>query len=461
MLNLDENIEAFRQGKLDFDCKRMVLTQRKTNGGERFIGKGYIRQLEDGSLTFKLYVNRHNAKPMGHFEALHSTKAGEIHSDDLYYDLEATAFDGAQWNATRIMPSPHWDFRDGRNGSVIIDGKLRSMTASLDRDFYKSRSKHYLRLHFFEEYELPLHRMSELKDEDGSRWVADHAEFEACGSQFTVRKGSGATTVEIASETKFPPAYYLRVQEAIQYITAKTTTYRALVTSFRGGLQLELAMPWRTPSRTQFTQPISPISSDFNGHVWKLFEKYLQYVAESTKGTHWNPVAYHLNNACEATSSSVDAWAVGISVAIEAVASLVELKVDERRGAQVQLIQTEMRNWLSKQSFPKDRTQQLAGMIGAFGARRPQDVMYALAETGHVDRSYIKAWQNLRNRHVHPKLKDLERPSLTDSQSLLDDIHRSEVVLRQLTFFLIGYKGPFTDYGVQAFPSKQYPMKAA
>jgi hypothetical protein len=64
MLNPDKTIEAFRQGKIDFDCKRMVLTQRKKKG-ERFIGKGYIRQLDNGSLSFKLYVARHNAKPFG------------------------------------------------------------------------------------------------------------------------------------------------------------------------------------------------------------------------------------------------------------------------------------------------------------------------------------------------------------------------------------------------------------
>ena len=459
MLNPDETIEAFRQGKLDFDCKRMVLTQRRKKGGERFVGKGYIRQLDDGTLSFKLYVTRHNAKPLRHLEALHRTKAGEIHRDDLYYDLKATSHDGTQWNATRIMPAPSWDFRDM---SVIVSGKLQSIAAPLDRDFYKSQSKHYLRLHFFEEYELPLRRMSEIKDEDGTRWVSDHAEFDACGSQFMVRKRSGATTVEVTSEKKFPAAYDLRVQEAMQYTTAKTAIWRALVTSSRGGLRLELAMPWRKSSRTQFTQPISAVSSDFDSHVWKLFGKYLEYVATRTKGTYWNPVAYHLYNACEATANSVDAWAVGVSVAVEAVASLVALKSDRKKAAQIDRIQAAMKKWLAEQSFPEDHTKRITGLVGALGARRPHDTMYALAETGHVEKTYIKAWQNLRNRHVHPKLKDLEKPSPKDYQKLLDDIHRTEVLLRQLTFFLIGYEGPFTDYGVHSehgFPSKQYPLQ--
>jgi hypothetical protein len=463
MLSPDETIEAFRQGTLDFDCKRMVLTQRKRKGGERFIGKGYIRQSDDGTLTFKLYVTRHNAKPLAHLEAIHRTKAGEVHRDDLYYDLKATAPDGTQWTATRIMPHPSWDFRDTKDITVIVGGTLDAIAAPLNREFYKSHSKHYLRLHFFEEYDVSVLRMTEIRDDGGTRWVSDHAEFEACGAQFTVRrrKGSGTTSIEVASEKKFAAAFDLRVQEALQYITAKTAIWRAKVTSARGGLRLELAMPWRKSSRTQFTQPISPVSEDFHRHGWKLFGKYLEYVAKRTRGTYWNPVAYHLYNACEATSNSVDAWAVGVSVAVEAVASLAILKGEKKKAAQIGRIQKAMRKWLAEQSFPEGHTNRVKGFINALSDKRPQDTMYELAKTGHVEKTYIKAWQNLRNRHVRPKLTDLKKPSPKDYQKLIDDIHRTEVLLRQLTFFLIGYEGPFTDYGVhgaQAFPTKQYPL---
>jgi hypothetical protein len=32
MFDIDETIDAFRRGVLDFDCKRMVLLQRKEGG---------------------------------------------------------------------------------------------------------------------------------------------------------------------------------------------------------------------------------------------------------------------------------------------------------------------------------------------------------------------------------------------------------------------------------------------
>lgn len=463
MLDPNKVIEAFRRGEIDFDCKRIVLTQRKKEGGERFFGTGYIRQLEGGELAFKLYVTRYRAKPLGHLEALFKTKAGEIHRDDLYYDLKATTYDGVQWIAKRIMPKPSWDFGDPNHISVLLGGKLQSITAALNPDFYKSRSKHYLCLHFFEEYDVPLNRFSEVKDGDETHWVRDKVEFQARGADFEVRKreGSNSTVVEVASERRFPPAFDLRIQEALQYITGKTAIWRAQVAGSHRGLRVELAMPWRKSTRTQFNPPISSISPDFHQHVWKLFERYLGYVAKQTKGTYWNPVAYHLFNACESTANSIDAWAIGVSVAIEAIASLVVLRATKKEAAKLADIQNAMQKWLADQSFPEGYTRRIAGMIGALGNKRPQDMLYALNKTGHVEAPYIKAWQNLRNRHVHPNLSDLKKPSPEDNQKLIDDIHRAEVLLRQLTFFLIGYEGPFTDYGVhgaQAFPTKQYPL---
>jgi hypothetical protein len=100
----------------------------------------------------------------------------------------------------------------------------------------------------------------------------------------------------------------------------------------------------------------------------------------------------------------------------------------------------------------------MEGSIAAMSNKRPQDTMYSMAESGYVEKAYVDAWTYLRNRHVHPTLKDLEKPDAIDYQKLLDHIHRVEVLLRQLTFYLIEYQGPFTDYGAANFPSKQYPL---
>jgi hypothetical protein len=457
MIIFEKTIDTFRRGTLDIDCKRMALSARKQNG-DRFEGQGYIRQSEEGGLTVKIYVTQHTAAPFEHFAAWLAASAGQVHTDDMFYDLDATGHDGTRWTAKRILLSPRWDASDA---SVLMSGQIQSITAHLDMPI----PHHFLRLHFFEEYVVPLHRTSRAELDGQVYFVRDRDEFEACGSKFEVRRrdGSGETIVEAVSDHPFPPAFDLRIQEALQYVTAKTAMWRARVQSNGQEQNLELVSPWRKAQRTQFDPPISPAAIEFLQYGWNLFGKYLAYVVARTDDTHWNPVAYHLYNACEATGGSLDAWAVGVSVAVEAVTSLIEGSAE--KDEQIAQLQDRMRTWLAEQFDLKvDLAKRVKGLIDALSEKRTVDTLYALAATGRAEEDYIKAWRYLRNRHVHPKLSDLKKPDQIDYQRLIDNIRRVEVLLRQLTFHLIGYEGPFTDYGThggQTFPLRQYPLGLA
>ena len=263
----------------------------------------------------------------------------------------------------------------------------------------------------------------------------------------------------MTSEAPLPAVFDLRIQEALQILTAKSPFWRVRLQSRNRELHLELSSPWRKSGRTQFSPPISPSSYDFLEHGWRLFGAYLKYVNHKTKDTHWNPVAYHLYNACEATANSVDAWAVGISVAVEAVTGLIDIASDDDKAKELTCYQERVLAWLDNQKdLSPDIVKRAQGQINAMSNKRPQDSLYVMAEAGLVEKNYVKAWAYLRNGHVHPNLQDLEKPTAVDMQKLLDHIHKVEVLLRQLVFHLIDYKGPYTDYGAPNFPSKQYPL---
>jgi hypothetical protein len=456
MFDLDETIDAFRRGELDFDCKQMVLTQHR-NDGKRFKGQGYIRQAQDGALTFKLYVTEHNDRPFSHTGALFANTVVVLSGNESYYDLDIVGCNGIRWTGVRILPKFHWDFSDM---SVLVEGEINSIIAHLD--FIQQR--HVLRLHFFEEYDLPLPVTSEIEQHGCRSWVSDRAKFEACGSEFEIRKrdGSGDTVIEITSKTGFIPGYDLRIQEALQYITAKPAIWRARVQSVGEGLHLELSSPRPKSSHTRLSPPISRGASHFHKYTWCLFIKYLSYVTKNNNGTYWSPVAYHIYNACEATATSIDTHALAISIAIEALSSLISIELDDTKVNEIKSFQNRIYEWVLKQSdVPEDITRRLRGQIQAMGRRRPQDKLHVLAANGHVTKDYIRAWANLRNRHVHPTIEDLKKPDLAYFQDLLDHIHRAEVLLWQITFYLIGYEGPFTDYGTHGAPEMQYPLKLA
>lgn len=455
MFRTEEAIEHLRQGKLDIDCYRMTLTQEK-DGGERFEGQGYIRQANDGFLIFKIYVSTHNGGSMQHLQAQRSQVAGKIVPAEAYYTLEATAHDGTCWSAKRILPKLNWGMTDE---IVLIQGQLLSMTAPLDM----SAHQHVMKLHFFEEYDIPCTLMSENKDHDRINRKLDRMEFTAAGADFEIRQHAGKdTTVKVSSDSPFPIAFDLRVQEAFQYMIAKPAFWRARLQSHDGQLHIELASPFRKSPRTQFSTPISAVSADYRKHGWRLFAAFLAYVIEKTPETHWNAVAYHLHGAYEATANSIDARAVGLCVAVEAIAGLVELESDAAQAREVEAFQKAARTWLKERTdFSKTIANRANGLINAMDSRRPQDTLRSLALKGLVERDYIGSWSYLRNRYIHPRLKDLRIPTALDKQKLLDSIHKVEVLLRQLTLHLIGYDGYFTDYGVSGFPSKKYPLEPA
>src|ERR1700722_15240154 len=129
-MNIDETVDAFRRGALALDCKRIVLSQNK-EGGARFEGQGYIRQAADGALEFKLYTAKfENVRPLDDFEARLKAVAGQLHTDDTYYDLMAVGRDGTHWTAGRILPQFNWDMSDN---SVLAHGKMQSIVATLER----------------------------------------------------------------------------------------------------------------------------------------------------------------------------------------------------------------------------------------------------------------------------------------------------------------------------------------
>lgn len=456
MIDVHQTIDAFRRGALDLDCTKMVLQQRKENG-PRFEGPGYIRQSEDGTLLFKLYVEgKDKADQTVIFAML--LGGGELFQENELYDLMATSIDGTTWTAARIVaPRPSWDMQDDVG---LLSGNLHSIIAN---PVPPPKTCHLLRLHFFEEYEVPLHLWTPVMDRSPEYGVRDRAEFEACGAKFSVQKrvGSGDTVVEARSETPFLPAFDLRIQEALQYLTEKSAIWRARLETKNGPSVLELASPRPKALRTRFEPPISPGSSDFESHGWLLFNRYLEYVVRNTHPEPeglWNAVAYHLYNARESTSASIDAWAVGVSVAVEAVVSLTN-PTDQETDGKWTAFRKRMLGWIDGQLDIVEHIKKRArGLIGASAGKGAKQKLRELAENGYVDQECINAWDAVRNRHIHPNLADLRVPGPPEYRELFIRLWRVGTLLHQLTFHLIGYEGPFTDYGRPGLVSRRYPL---
>jgi hypothetical protein len=456
-MNIDNTIEDFRLGKLDIDCKRIVLSQNK-DGGERYEGKGYIRQNAKGVLIYKLYVTKHDKVTPHSNLGKHFGNFGKIHSDDTFFSLEAESMDGTKLTASHFSPHPVWDMSTGE--PEFVTGQLRALALhpSLPQDVY------CLELHYFEEYELPLTEWSEVEKSDGKHHVVDSAQFDAMDSHFKVkvRDGSGQSVVEVSAEKPFPPDFHWRIQESLQFITGKTAMYRALVTCEPGLQTLELISPIRVSLHPNFCPPIKHASIEYRKHGWELFSAFLKYLVGGDSVTQWSPLAYHFYNAREASANSIDAWAMGVSVALEAISSLVTLPEDQEKHAKTEQAIKLLKQHVANETALKDIKDRVIGLLGMLEQPPgPRDKLKWLATQGMSEKAYIQSWIDLRNALVHPKLADLKKPDAESIQVQLDRIHSVQVLLYQVTYYLIGYSGPYTDYVDVNWPEKIFPSTVA
>jgi hypothetical protein len=350
-------------------------------------------------------------------------------------------------------------FKSNLDGQTkVITGSLSIITADVTHPhlhyFQRAKTKgpkHFLDLYYFDEYDLP-------------RSYQEESEFEFDGIKGIARKqqGAGQTSIEMGSEIPFSSSFHLRVQESLQYVTAKTANWAICMRGNRRTVSMALASPERQSVRTKFSAPIWNGSIDYHNHGWKLFGLYLAYISKQTNGTYWDPVAYHIHNAREASANSIDAAAIGASVAMEAIASLLAEPFSDNEKKQLENLKNHVLKSVEKRKKLAGFSQRIGGLLGSFSKRSPKDILVALAKKGAIEESYIKAWTWLRNKQVHPSLKDLKRPGPDGYQKTMDATSRVECLIHQLVFHLIGYEGPFTDYGSdvvsQSFPVKAYPL---
>ena len=115
--------------------------------------------------------------------------------------------------------------------------------------------------------------------------------------------------------------------------------------------------------------------------------------------------------------------------------------------------------WIDEHpDFPEGIKKRAQGLIGGSADKNAKQILRELAEKDRVDRRYIAAWEKLRNGRVHQNLVDLRLPCAADYQELYKRLQQVGMLLHQLTFHLIGYEGPFTDYGGDVRVSRPYPL---
>jgi hypothetical protein len=213
-------------------------------------------------------------------------------------------------------------------------------------------------------------------------------------------------------------------------------------------------------AKTRLDPPIA-VGHAFLGDSWRLFSLYFDYVIRTTPHPYWNTCSYHLHNACEASANSVDAWAVGLSVALEGIANLIPFVPDPTETAELEHLRSDVLAQIATREQHKKHHKRLEGLLGPLTLIRAQDRLRWLAEQRRADPRHVAAWSSLRNRHVHPGERDLRSVEPEKFQRLFDLMNQVTVLMYHAVFHLIGYEGKYTDYASRNYPTNDYPLNAA
>ena len=111
MFEIEEEAEHFRRGEWEVDCVEMTLTQNGLEVPARFVGQGYLRQKEGGTVHYHIYpISVTGVAPFAGLQA--NGVSGVLIEPHRYYHLEAVAQDGRCWQVDRTIPEMGGSFLD-------------------------------------------------------------------------------------------------------------------------------------------------------------------------------------------------------------------------------------------------------------------------------------------------------------------------------------------------------------
>jgi hypothetical protein len=455
-----EEFVALKAGRFELDCRTIELVQNKSEGARTFGGPGFIRQNATGDIEFKIYTsdvqNTDAARELQNESMLQPGKIVEAHE---YFTLRATDYRGGIWAAERVLPRNSWYFNATPN-AVLTVGTIEHLTYSALLASEPTHAQNFVRMHFFDSVDVPCTQFRDF----GTRATGSHQRnfdaFEALKCNFEVRQMHDEFVIQATSQDALPPFFETRILEALQFILARSLKWRILVERRDGGAgSTQFSSPAPNSPKTRLDPPIGTMRIDAAVFTWQLFAQYLEYVTREATSHFWHPCSAQLHNACEASANSMDAWQIGLCVAVEGISNLLATDVlSDMEKNEVGRLQKLVKIWTKCRKWPAVLSSRAAGLLSQMHNARLQDRLAPLAKDGNVDPRYIRSWSQLRNQRVHARHYDPSKLSMNELQSILTLINEVTVMMYQIVFYLIGYTGEYTDYGTLGFPSRTYPL---
>ncbi len=441
MVITDDVLEAIKSETWVLDCPRIELIPAIEDDRVHHRGSGYIA-LRHGFFEFKLFSD---PEPPPLFALLQSSAdPSRFLADSHYYQLSATDISGRTWRASGIFPS----FTKGVG--IVASGKIDAIR--YQRTLTTIR-QNVLMLWYPEELKLPYNQVTNSVSKIGEKIVSasstsNAAAFSSSGFNFSVKAGTGWTSISASREGDLPATLATRIQETMEFVLGPSLQATIAQEFSADGIITTTIMPSKLKvTNDAFPPLISQFSPDAT--TWKLLDCFFRYVEKSGSFLR-SPLSIVLQYVFLLRESPLEAQGLALGVAVEGL--LKNEYADLAKPTDVFLAELDtVKRGLKGFDLSSSTERRIRGALGAMEATNAKTRLLALSGSGVILYRQIEAWEKLRHSTAHAELQD-------NPNKLLALCQRTLTLLHCLIFNLIGYAGPFTDYGASEYPTREYPL---
>jgi hypothetical protein len=454
---LGKDIQQLASGSFELRFKEMRLRRCGPDDSSIPAGPGIVRQTEHGDLTLAIFLTRDAPTFVEIVKTESGLKAGELLPDAGYYDLEAEDYSGRLWEASRILVR----FIHSIFGQATI--AEATLTELLGRGKYPNSGDAYVEIRYRGNpdfpFTLPIHRVGKVAERTIEESIAvGVAEFSALDCNFFVQHDSGYLFVSAGSrEASLPSNIEDRINEALEFLLARRLTW-ATVTKIEGAnasWRITGAPTHKDRDRGRMQFPV--IFKVGNRASCESALSLLSHFLVATchhKGGSLPPLSIAVRMALESSHSPLDAHALDLSVAVEALLGSHFNELGRPTNDYIQELRVICKA-ISELEISESTRKRIEGLLNLAKSGSSKDKLRALISQGKVTSEDLRAWETVRHKAAHGVfLKDV-------NQKYVDSFLRVMTLFYRLIFHAIGYFGPYQDYGTPGWPVRTPNPKPA
>jgi hypothetical protein len=442
----EDDVLDFRSGKLEVHCRRIELTPRQTTESLPIVAPRRIYQQPDGTIWLTAYPE---TLPLSKHEPL---PLGVSIPEELSWDLVTDDRSGRRWSSERLhlqLELAQWR---------PIEHQLNALHCEehLGKPYKGSHFTGYI----FRSLDIDPNANTERTMTRPDAWSkAHHANmlrFPVDDLQVSIRQEEDYTVIDVAADGSFPERFQQRLLEAVRFVFGRPLSWSATVhtldtrraTYLRGRPVHDLA--------THVRQPIPHNVVGARDWMSELFRRYfLHVVRDPSPG--WHPLSIWWSEVLRAGSREMESLVLIAAVAVEGVCNAIIDAGELPPGIQP-ISAEDSAAWhkktaaaLEKLDCPKRIRDRVGGVFPKMSQVGAGDVLFALQGIGAVDGELAQLWREARPHAAHGSGK-----RWSSADQITRDAYGLVSLLRQLTFWWIGYEGWYQHLAPEGWHMREY-----